>query len=105
MDDMSLREEAVYLTKTTGVLPAMKLKENENLLPYAQAMYDGGARVIEVTMTTPGVLDAFRAISAEFGRKLFLAAGTCLGAQTAHAGIMAGPRGRRCPPRVSDRRV
>jgi len=92
MDAMSLREEAVYLTKTTGVLPAMKLKENENLLPYAQAMYDGGARVIEVTMTTPGVLDAFRAISAEFGRKLFLAAGTCLDAQTAYAAITAGAR-------------
>ncbi|HVO42537.1 MAG TPA: bifunctional 4-hydroxy-2-oxoglutarate aldolase/2-dehydro-3-deoxy-phosphogluconate aldolase [Aggregatilineales bacterium] len=90
MDNMSLREEAVYLTKTTGVLPAIKLKAHEDLLPYAHAMYDGGARVIEITMTTPGVLDSFRAISAAFGRKLFLAAGTVLDAATARAAIEAG---------------
>lgn len=92
MNDMSRREEAVYLTKTTGILPAMKLKHARDLLPYAQAMYDGGARVIEVTMTTPGVLDAFEVISAEFNDRLYLAAGTCLDAQTAYAALRAGAR-------------
>jgi 2-dehydro-3-deoxyphosphogluconate aldolase / (4S)-4-hydroxy-2-oxoglutarate aldolase len=90
MDHMSIREEVVYLTKSTGILPAMKLKQKENILPYAQAMYDGGARVIEITMTTPGVLEAFEAISAEFGDRLHLAAGTVLDAATARAAIMAG---------------
>lgn len=92
MDNMSHREEVVYLTKSTGILPAMKLKNADDLLPYAQAMYDGGARVIEVTMTTPGVLDAFRKISADFGDKLYLAAGTCLDAMAAYAAIQAGAR-------------
>ncbi|MCA9905212.1 MAG: bifunctional 4-hydroxy-2-oxoglutarate aldolase/2-dehydro-3-deoxy-phosphogluconate aldolase [Anaerolineae bacterium] len=90
MNTMSLREEAVHLTKTTGVLPAIKLKDGRDLLPYAQALYDGGIRVMEVTMTTPGVLDAFRAIKHDFGGKLHLASGTTLTAAAAYAAIQAG---------------
>ncbi len=90
MNAMSRREEAVYLTKTTGVLPAIKLKDSRDLLPYAQALYDGGIRVMEVTMTTPGVLDAFRAIKHAFGDKLHLASGTTLSAPAAYAAIQAG---------------
>jgi 2-dehydro-3-deoxyphosphogluconate aldolase/(4S)-4-hydroxy-2-oxoglutarate aldolase len=90
MKDMNLREEVIHLTKSTGVLPAMKLKQKENVLPYVQAMYDGGARVVEITMTTPGVLESFEAISAKFGRKVFLAAGTVLDAATARQAILAG---------------
>lgn len=90
MNSMSRREEAVYLTKTTGVLPAIKLKDGRDLLPYAQALYDGGIRVMEVTMTTPGVLEAFRAIKHSFGDKLHLASGTTLTAPAAYAAIEAG---------------
>ncbi len=87
---MNRREEAVYLTKTTGVLPAIKLKDSRDLLPYAQALYEGGIRVMEVTMTTPGVLDAFRAIKHAFGDKLHLASGTTLTPAAAYAAIQAG---------------
>lgn len=90
MNVMSRREEAVYLIKTTGVLPAIKLKDSRDLLPYAQALYDGGIRVMEVTMTTPGVLDAFQAIKHAFGDKLHLASGTTLSAPAAYAAIQAG---------------
>jgi len=87
---MSIRDRAIHLTKTTGILPAMKLKQAENILPYVQAMYDGGARVVEITMTTPGVLDMFNAIRSEFGDKMFIAAGTTLDATTARLAILAG---------------
>lgn len=90
MTDMNIREEAVYRTKSTGVLPAIKLKQASDLLPYARAMVEGGIRVLEVTMTTPGVLDAFRAIRAELGDQLYLASGTTLDASAAYAAIMAG---------------
>ncbi len=90
MNLMSRREEAVHLVKTTGVLPAIKLKDGRDLLPYAQALYDGGIRVMEVTMTTPGVLEAFRAIKHAFGDKLHLASGTTISAPAAYAAIQAG---------------
>ena len=53
--NMSARERAVHRTRSTGVLPAIKLKQDEDIVPFVRAMYEGGARVVEVTMTTPGV--------------------------------------------------
>src|SRR3954451_6375180 len=92
MSNMNSRDEAVYRTKSTGVLPAIKLKQTSDLLDYARAMIEGGIRVLEVTMTTPGVLDAFRAIRAQLGDQLYLAAGTTLDASAAYAAIMAGAK-------------
>lgn len=90
--DHSLRSEAVYRTKSVGVLPAMKVKHDSDLVGYVRAMYDGGARVIEITTTTPGIFDAFKLLNQEFGNKLFLAAGTTLDATTARLAILAGAR-------------
>lgn len=89
---MNQREEAIYLTKLTGILPALKLKQAMDVRPYIQAMMEGGARVIEITMTTPGVLESFRAIRDEFGDAVYMAAGTCLDAAAAFAAIQAGAR-------------
>ncbi len=91
-ENLCARQEAVLLTINTGILPAIKLKEKEDLLPYIRAMYEGGARAIEITMTTPGALQAFEAISAEFGRNLYMAAGTVLDQTTARDAISAGAR-------------
>lgn len=87
---LNARERAVLLTKQTGVLPAMKLKAEEDVIPYVRAMAEGGARVVEITMTTPGALDAFRAIAAEFGGAVLTAAGTVLDEASARAAILAG---------------
>jgi len=88
--DMSLKEYAIALTKSTGVVPCIKLHKPEDYLAYAQAMYDGGARVIEVTMTTPGVLEAIKMISDHFGNRLLVAAGTVLDPASAREVIMHG---------------
>ncbi len=88
--DQSLREIVVQQTKATGVLPCIKLKAKGDFLAYAQAMYDGGARVIEVTTTTPGALEAIEAIAAAFAGRLWVAAGTVLDPATAREVILHG---------------
>ncbi len=92
--DMNPRERAVYLTKRTGVLPCIKLRHEDenNALAYAQAMAAGGARVIEITMTTPGALAAIKTIAKTFGDSLYVAAGTVLDPATAREVILAGGR-------------
>jgi 2-dehydro-3-deoxyphosphogluconate aldolase/(4S)-4-hydroxy-2-oxoglutarate aldolase len=87
---MGIREQALDLTRQTGVLPAIKRKDRRDLMPYVRAMYEGGARVVEVTMTTPGVLDALRCISREFGGQMLAASGTTLTAEAAEAAVAAG---------------
>lgn len=88
--DKSLKELVVEHTKATGILPCIKLKEKDDFLAYARAMYEGGARLIEVTMTTPGALQAIEAISSEFAGKMYVAAGTVLDVTTAREVILHG---------------
>ena len=88
--DISLKERVIQYTKSTGILPCIKLHKKDDYIAYAQAMYDGGARVIEVTMTTPGVLEAIEAISDHFGDKLLVAAGTVLDPTSAREVILHG---------------
>ncbi len=88
--DVSLKEFVIQQTKSTGILPCIKLHQKDDYIAYAQAMYDGGARVIEVTMTTPGVLEAIEAISSHFGDKLLVAAGTVLDPTSAREVILHG---------------
>ncbi len=88
--DQSLKEYVIQQTKSTGILPCIKLHQKDDYIAYAQAMYDGGARVIEVTMTTPGVLEAIEAISDHFGDELLVAAGTVLDPASAREVILHG---------------
>lgn len=90
--NMNIREQAVYWTKTTGVLPAIKIKEKDNIIPYVHAMRRGGVRLVEVTMTTPDALRHFEMIASEFENEVFAAAGTVLDATTAREAILAGAR-------------
>lgn len=89
-DDANLREIVIQQTKACGILPCIKLKKKQDYMPYAQAMYDGGARVIEMTMTTPGALEAIESISEEFKGRMWVAAGTVLDPATAREVILHG---------------
>ncbi|MCL2813649.1 MAG: bifunctional 4-hydroxy-2-oxoglutarate aldolase/2-dehydro-3-deoxy-phosphogluconate aldolase [Oscillospiraceae bacterium] len=89
----AIKEKAIEAIKTTGVLPCVKLHEKGDFVGYAKAMYDGGARAVEITMTTPGVLEAIAAISGYFkdhDDKLYVAAGTVLDAPSAREVILHG---------------
>ena len=89
-NDYSLKEQILSDIKTTGVLPCIKLHHKDDWVRYAQAMYDGGARCVEVTMTTPGVLEAVEAISTHFQGKMHVAVGTVLDACSAREVILHG---------------
>ncbi len=89
---MNNKEKMIYWTKSTGVLPAIKIKANEDMIPYIKAMVDGGAKVVEITTTTPGAFDHYKAISQYFGDNVALASGTTLDETTTRLAILAGVR-------------
>ena len=90
-DQLNLRERAVSWTKETGVLPAMKLKrEVEDVVPYIEAMVEGGMKVVEITMTTPNALGHYEAIRDRFEDSVIIASGTTLDAASARLAILSG---------------
>lgn len=92
MEQGSIKQKVITSIKTTGLLPCIRLqnKDIDKFINYARAMYDGGARVIELPMTNPGILEAIEAINAEMGDKVLIAAGTVLDPVSAHEVITRG---------------
>ena len=89
----SPREAALAAIRGPGVLPALKLKRPltaDEAVILGRAIVGGGCRILEITMTSPGVLDTFRAIRAALGDEIALAAGTTLDASAARDAIDAG---------------
>jgi 2-dehydro-3-deoxyphosphogluconate aldolase/(4S)-4-hydroxy-2-oxoglutarate aldolase len=90
IENMNTREKAIYWTKEAGVLPAIKIKAEDNVIPYVRAMLEGGVHVVEITTTTPNAFKHFEAIEKEFKGEVLTAAGTVLDAATARLAILSG---------------
>ena len=76
----------------SGVVAVVRLNEAVSLRKAAEAVAAGGVGSFEVTLTTPGALDAVRDLVAAKIPGLLIGAGTVLDAAAAHAVIDAGAR-------------
>ena len=73
-----------------GIVAIIRATSGEQWVNVARALYEGGIDIIEVTFTTPGVVDVISAVRKEFGSKILLGAGTVLDPETARTAILAG---------------
>ena len=73
-----------------GVVPVVRTPTAESALLSVAALYAGGVRAAEVTMTVPGALKVLEKLADEFGDRLVLGAGTVLDPETARACMLAG---------------
>ena len=99
---MTLKEYAVALSIETGVIPCVYLTQESSLsdrdmwIRYGQAMYEGGARIIEVSGNVNGHPEvkeaAIRALRENLGDDVLIASGTTLTAELANGVIDAGAR-------------
>lgn len=80
-----------------GVVAILRADSGEQLVRVAEALYEGGIDVIEVTFTVPGVLGILSAVRDSLGDKILLGAGTVLDAESARAAMLAGAEFIVCP--------
>jgi 2-dehydro-3-deoxyphosphogluconate aldolase/(4S)-4-hydroxy-2-oxoglutarate aldolase len=73
-----------------GVVPVVRTSSAETAVRAIEAVYRGGIRAAEVTMTVPGAIRALEKLADEFGDKIILGAGTVLDPETARACMLAG---------------
>jgi 2-dehydro-3-deoxyphosphogluconate aldolase/(4S)-4-hydroxy-2-oxoglutarate aldolase len=74
----------------TGIVPVVRTTSAEGALKAIDAIYRGGIRAAEITMTVPGAIRALEQVADAFGDKLVLGAGTVLDAETARTAMLAG---------------
>ena len=73
-----------------GVVPVVRTSSAESAVRAIEAVYAGGIRAAEITMTVPGAIKALEKLADAFGDKLVLGAGTVLDPETARACMLAG---------------
>jgi 2-dehydro-3-deoxyphosphogluconate aldolase/(4S)-4-hydroxy-2-oxoglutarate aldolase len=89
---MNDRQSVLADLLATGVIAVIRADSGEQLVNVCRALAGGGVRACEITMTTPGALEAIAAAGRELGDEVVIGAGSVLDAATARAAILAGAR-------------
>jgi 2-dehydro-3-deoxyphosphogluconate aldolase / (4S)-4-hydroxy-2-oxoglutarate aldolase len=82
--------EVVHHIKQTGIIPIVRTPDTETAVRSVEALYDGGLRCAEITMTVEGAIPALEELAKRFGSKVLLGAGTVLDPETARICILSG---------------
>lgn len=86
---MTSKEILAFITEV-GIVPIVRTSSADAALRSVEAIYNGGVRAAEVTMTVPGAVRVLEKLADQFGGKLVLGAGTVLDPETARACMLAG---------------
>ncbi len=86
---MTAQEILAFITEI-GIVPVVRTPSAEAAIRSIEAIYSGGVRAAEVTMTVPGAIKALEKLADKFGDKIMLGAGTVLDPETARACMLAG---------------
>lgn len=89
-DDLSPRGAVLHLLEAAPIVPILTVVDVEHALSLAEALYEGGVRVIEITLRTPLGLPAIERIASR--TQLVVAAGTVLSTTALHESVTAGAR-------------
>ena len=73
-----------------GIVPVVRTESAEGAIRAIDAIYRGGIRVAEITMTVSGAIRALEKLADKFGDQILLGAGTVLDPETARACMLAG---------------
>jgi 2-dehydro-3-deoxyphosphogluconate aldolase/(4S)-4-hydroxy-2-oxoglutarate aldolase len=83
-------KQILELITGAGIVPVVRASSAEHAIQAVEALYNGGVRSAEITMTVPGAIRALEKTADRFGDKLVLGAGTVLDAETARSCMLAG---------------
>ena len=79
------KHQKLQFIRDSGIIAIMRADSSASLMSAATALLDGGVRVIEVTMTTPGALEIIADSAGRFGEDVLFGAGSALDAALAQA--------------------
>ncbi|MEL7089289.1 MAG: bifunctional 4-hydroxy-2-oxoglutarate aldolase/2-dehydro-3-deoxy-phosphogluconate aldolase [Planctomycetota bacterium] len=90
MSPTPTRQDIVEQIETVGLVAIIRAHASSGLLETCRALAAGGVTVAEITMTTPGAIDAIADAREELGDRVLVGVGSVLSADTARRAIAAG---------------
>src|SRR6202163_55716 len=86
------KDQVLSFITEIGIVPVVRTSSAEGAIKAIDAIYRGGIRAAEITMTVPGAVGALEKVADRFGDKIVLGAGTVLDPETARICMLAGAR-------------
>jgi 2-dehydro-3-deoxyphosphogluconate aldolase/(4S)-4-hydroxy-2-oxoglutarate aldolase len=83
-------QEILSFITEIGIVPVIRTSSAESAIRSIEAIYAGGVRAAEITMTVPGAIGALEKIANQFGDRIMLGAGSVLDPETARICMLAG---------------
>lgn len=80
------------ILKIAPVVPVMVVERIEDAVPLAQALYNGGLKVLEITLRTPCALDAISAMVEALPEDAVIGAGTIITPDDLEKAVKAGSK-------------
>ena len=90
-------KEILSVITDVALVPVVRTSTAEQALLAVEAIYKGGVRAAEITMTVPGAVRALEKLADRFGDQILLGAGTVLDPETARICMLAGAEFLVCP--------
>jgi 2-dehydro-3-deoxyphosphogluconate aldolase / (4S)-4-hydroxy-2-oxoglutarate aldolase len=84
------KESILSAIREIGIVPVVRTPSAESALRAIEAIYEGGIRAAEVTMTVPGAVKVLEQLADKFGDRMVLGAGTVLDPETCRICMLAG---------------
>ncbi|HEV7402673.1 MAG TPA: bifunctional 4-hydroxy-2-oxoglutarate aldolase/2-dehydro-3-deoxy-phosphogluconate aldolase [Chthoniobacteraceae bacterium] len=73
-----------------GIVAILRAESTAGFTEVADALYAGGVRALEVTMTTPGVLDCLSELAARFEGRMLIGVGSVIEGEACRTAILSG---------------
>ncbi|MCC7157600.1 MAG: bifunctional 4-hydroxy-2-oxoglutarate aldolase/2-dehydro-3-deoxy-phosphogluconate aldolase [Bryobacterales bacterium] len=84
------KETILSAIREIGIVPVVRTPTADSAFKAIEAIYAGGIRAAEVTMTVPGAVKVLEKLADRFGDKMVLGAGTVLDPETCRICMLAG---------------
>ena len=84
------RAELVKEMKNNGIVAIIRTKYPDKLIKIAEAIFEGGVKFIEITMTVPNALKMIKEVKNSVSDEIILGVGSVLDPETAQKAIDAG---------------
>ncbi len=89
---MNKKEQYIQTMIETGVVAVIRVDNASELLNTTIALNKGGVKALEITMTSPGALEAINEASHKLGDEAIIGVGSVLDPETARMAILAGAK-------------
>ncbi|MFX1261188.1 MAG: bifunctional 4-hydroxy-2-oxoglutarate aldolase/2-dehydro-3-deoxy-phosphogluconate aldolase [Promethearchaeota archaeon] len=84
------KKKALDLIHQTGLIPIIRVDSSDTAMKVADALIEGGVRIIEVTFSVPGATDVVRKLTERLGDKVLVGTGTVLNGRMVDEAVAAG---------------